>query len=54
MTLATESRCQVMVHVAPWTRKRIQNIQQPKEKCDDNGSIVDAIIREIIGGGNFL
>jgi hypothetical protein len=43
-----------VVYVAPWTRKRIHNIQQPQEKCNGNGSIVDAIIQEVIVGGDFL
>ena len=43
---------QEVVHVAPWNRKPIPKTHKAREKC--NGSIVDAIIQEVIVGGNFL
>jgi hypothetical protein len=43
---------QEVVRVAPWGRKDNQAVQEPKETY--NGSIVDAIIAEVVGGRPLL
>lgn len=41
-----------VVHIAPWNRKPIQKTQQPKETY--NGSCVDAVLQQIVGGGDSV
>jgi hypothetical protein len=43
---------QEVVRVAPWGRNKVKTVPKPKETC--NGSIVDAIVAEAVGGRFLL